>query len=382
MVGIKPTGDRLVVEIIEDKEVTKSGIEIIRKQRTIYKAKIIANGPGRREAPLSNMEGGMCLFYWFDNCKHIDTNNRSLVVIRADNILVYWEKGSIEENYAPDAYTKSTGIHKIRDKNINIISDWVLVRPDKENDEIEFLGDKLKLDTSYNKAEHAVRRGEVLQVPNRIHQRLKTTLDIKVGDTVYYSFLGEEVAHQKGQIFEFVEEGNEAGERIMFIEYEQMYMAMRRRKWEKKSVEPSGQDYVHKYVSESDPDVEIELKTSSETLFTGDLKRLSSIQSQHQKVIMLNGYLLVEALPSEVPDMIGGIVIPDTAKEQWSQDYGIVLHVGKPTGEHYDEFQEGQKVMLSVHAAIPLESELHQTFKKGKKIYRVDRNSVEGIIID
>ncbi len=105
--------------------------------------------------------------------------------------------------------------------------------------------------------------------------------------------------------------------------------------------------------------------------------------------IMCNGYILAEPtyqeyftarkkfenLGLEIPDVV------DALKD--NTQYGIVRYVGSVPTDYQEgfrgdnlELKVGDHIFFDVHSDIPLEYEYHQTFEKGKKLFRIHRKDV------
>lgn len=85
MLPIKPTSDRLLVRLIEEDEITKTGLQVIRKRKQINQGEVLDRGPECSDIPL----GSTVYFYWLSNCKRLEYEGANLVVIRRENAMVF-----------------------------------------------------------------------------------------------------------------------------------------------------------------------------------------------------------------------------------------------------------------------------------------------------
>jgi co-chaperonin GroES (HSP10) len=85
MLPIKPTSDRLLVRLIEEDEITKTGLQVIRKRKQINQGEVLDRGPNCSDIPL----GSTVSFYWLSNCKRLEYEGANLAVIRRENVLVF-----------------------------------------------------------------------------------------------------------------------------------------------------------------------------------------------------------------------------------------------------------------------------------------------------
>lgn len=104
--------------------------------------------------------------------------------------------------------------------------------------------------------------------------------------------------------------------------------------------------------------------------------------------IMLNGYVLVEPTYDEYWKARkriegAGLEVPQSLEElKNNTQYGTIRYVGSRPRDYFGEevadldLSVGDKVLFGKHADIPLENELHQTFQKGTRLFRVNRKDI------
>ena len=113
---------------------------------------------------------------------------------------------------------------------------------------------------------------------------------------------------------------------------------------------------------------------------------------REDKPIMCNGYILVEPTYDEYEKVAGefkklNLEVPDSAKDlkKYTQ-FGIVRYIGSRPKRYLNkasvdmDLEVGQKIMFDKFADIPLEYDLHQTFEKGKTIFRILRKDIMMIL--
>jgi co-chaperonin GroES (HSP10) len=222
---------------------------------------------------------------------------------------------------------------EIESSKVSPISDHVLVLPDADNDHIHTKsGMKFWIDTSFEPDKHATVRGTVLKAPQKLSSGFKTGVEVSEGDVVFFSYMAHQEAKNEAKTIQMIVEGEK--KECMLIHYELLFLAQDGR------------------------------------------------SDQEQGIRPLNGYLLVEGLRMPQEQKIGSIYLPESSTEKYHRDYGRILHPGTPPKGEMQEFESGQTVMLAVNADIPLENELHQKLFPGRRVYRVDRGSVEGVVED
>ena len=256
---------------------------------------------------------------------------------------------------------------------MRLIRDHVLVKADPDNDNISLKdGKKLWIDTTFEPAKHAVVRGTVVEVPQQLSKRLKTKMELEVGDVVLYHYLVEESAGKEGRVF------MDGDDRMVFVHYESLFVALR------KGIVIGNSDVAD---GGSECTV-IKVGTSLHVVRPQDFDSNASAENvercldENRLPIPLNGYVLVEGLKMPQNEKIGTIFIPGSAMDEYNRHYGVIRYLGTPLEGQKEEYAVGQVVMLSEMADIPLENEMHQKYFKGSRMYRVERGSIEGIVLD
>ena len=204
------------------------------------------------------------------------------------------------------------------------INNTVLISPSRGNDEwLGASGVKLAIDTSWEEGRHANTRGMVVAVPPELRYSrksrqtsllYKTYMEILVGDVVIYNYMNSIKGEDTGRL---LADGN------ILVRYDEIYCAIR-----------------------------------------GD------------KVVMLNGFLLVEA--DEEPKHRLAVFF------RKSETRGVVMRCGSLVGDYLDfpgdgdkdEISVGDSIIFDSSDALVLEYEMHQTLLQGKKIYRMQRRDV------
>jgi len=230
-------------------------------------------------------------------------------------------------------------------KSYRAINNQVLIKITRKQNEIEYGKLKLYYDASYDDFRNAVVTGTVVAVPEKlkfgpdgIHNH--TTMDLKEGDSVWFHYMAF-VNAMPGE--------NQA---------------------DKKYYKIKGEDYYC-------------ILVKYDSIF---------VAKRDQEVIPLNGYCLIE--PQEGEDIWKSDIIQQTQITKTfykhSLTYGTIRYLGSPITKYAnkaipaddDILKVGDKVAIDHACDIPLEVELHQTFKdKPNQIfYRVLRKDILGII--
>jgi hypothetical protein len=251
-----------------------------------------------------------------------------------------------------------------------ILSNYVLVRLARSNDEID-LGNRLKLylDGSYDEGRHATIVGEVVIVPKKLtygktaKQDIasldwKTSMEVLPGDKVWFNFI--ETAkllnpenNNNGNVFIYEKDV------YVLVKYSNLFAA-------KRLLGNSENEKYRNYenvVMDSDGSV--------------------------HRVIMLNGYVLIEPETEEVKT--NKIILPEHLRKKKSGKIGYVRFAGScneayysvrpnyvmETDGDYDEFKIGDRVLISHRACdIYLENQMHACFNGKNMYYRVQRKFI------
>lgn len=208
----------------------------------------------------------------------------------------------------------------------------VLVKIKDSNDQIDIKdGGKLYIDPTYNEWKHSVRVGEVIACPRILkNMEWETKIQCKAGDKIYFSPIEYANAEKRG--YKFIKEGCT----YIFVKYSLCFM---------------------------------------------------SVRNGFDEPIMLNGYNLLSAEKSEEESVTktGIILLPKeedrTRLKLCSIEYtgerntSYNKHPAFPNGDSY-LIKKGLKVYIEKNADILLEDPMHQTFDKGKELYRVQSKHI------
>ncbi len=219
---------------------------------------------------------------------------------------------------------------------MQILFNHVLIKIDRENDELLLQsGHKLYLDTSYNKEAHYPRVGKVIKAPEMLYfdreeprrsSRFDTPVEIQEGDTVIYHYLAIENSRAR-----FASLKKHIDPALDMIPYDTIFLCIR-----------------------------------------------------NGEVIPVNGYVIVEPLDETIET---SLEIPDSART-YSKTKGIIRYLGKPVNgylewvddEDTDEIQVGDTICYGAENCVPFEYDLHQQLDKGKKLFRMQRRDIQGIL--
>lgn len=214
---------------------------------------------------------------------------------------------------------------------MKILKNYVVVKPNRENDEYLLPGDKkLYISGIFEQGKHAVVRGKVAVIPVGLcfsrkdkYKSLQydTELEVQVGDDVIYHYL-EYLNHKDMGKFLFIND-----EKHLVISYDSIYCAIR-----------------------------------------------------NDQIIMCNGYILVEAAVDDVSSKY----IETLTKEHVSQKKGVVAHIGSLLKGYLDyqgvvdsdDIKVGDTVVFNEIDSLPMEYSIHQSVEKGKTMYRMQRKDV------
>jgi len=231
------------------------------------------------------------------------------------------------------------------------ISNYVKIKMERKADEyIMKDGKKLFIDPTYQVGKHASVVGTVIGVPDKLRfvwnksifaeegsMEWETDMELEVGDTVWYSFVA--LSNSLGRLMDEGAKHNnkkyivEGGEVYVFIPYDQIFVAKRK-----------------------------------------------------DKVICLNGYLLIEPIFDEkIESKL--LELPNSMQPSKSKKYGKVAYMGSCCRNHLgysvvdaDGFDVGDTVVFDRFWNLPLEYDIHRSFDGNKEFYRVQRRGVNAII--
>jgi len=210
----------------------------------------------------------------------------------------------------------------------------VLITPLKENDYVFVGGAKVYVDTSFHKEKHSITCGRVISVCDQIDDSLRTTIEVQPGDVVFFHYLSVMNAIRDKKFLEC------DGRKYYSVPYESLYVAKR-----------TIQCWYPPFVS-------------------GALSRLE------ERIICLNGFILVTPKQEHTEDNIDGILLPECmlSKEQVSR--GVVAYTGIPLSGEPEVVKPGDEIIFRKSSSVPLQYDLHASFDGTNKFYRMKRESV------
>ena len=223
----------------------------------------------------------------------------------------------------------------------------IMVELDGENDHIKTKdGGELYLDTSYAPEKHVTVTGIVKAVPTNLifnpedpnMMPWDTDLEIQVGDRVIIHYLAVMNCFRK----EIKKYWAEDGKRFVFIQYRSVYCILR-----------------------------------------------------GQEIIPINGYCLIEPMPDRYIESLeeradtAGLILAGM-KEQNNKRvvYGRVAYTSIPNRSYFDaiytdngvDIIPGDEVVMKRISDIPTEFEYHAKIDGGRKLWRVQRRDIFGIV--
>ena len=222
----------------------------------------------------------------------------------------------------------------------------VMVELDPENDHIKIKDGKLYLDTSYEPDKHVTVTGRVKAVPTNLrfdpdnpsYMPWDTDMELREGDRVIIHYLAVMNCFRPEMKKYWIQDGK----RIVFIQYRSIYCVIR-----------------------------------------------------NDEIIPINGYCLIEPMPDqyieslkERADTAGLILAGMKEKNNKRVVYGKVAYTGIPNRRYFDsiytdegvDVSPGDKVVMRKISDIPTEFEYHAKIDGGRKLYRVQRRDIFGIV--
>jgi len=196
----------------------------------------------------------------------------------------------------------------------------VLIKPLKENDFIVKDGVVFYLDKSYQKEKHAITFGEIVANPPILEGHLKTTIETKVGDIVYFHYLAVINAIENKK---FVE--TESGI-IYSVSYDSLYCCKR-----------------------------------------------------GEEIICLNGYTLVKPKMVHEKDRIGNVFLPDSMMKKEHLGRGYVAYTGNPLKGEKRLVNPGDEILYRKSSNVPIQYDLHASLEGDNKFFRMKNDSILAI---
>lgn len=246
------------------------------------------------------------------------------------------------------------------------VSNMILVKPNRGNDEI-LLGDlKLYLDISYHKEVHSPVMGTIVAVPDSLNPKAMqwdVDMEVRPGDVAWYSYLSAQNAIDPVMGRTILCEG----EAYFMIPYEEVFV-----------VKGERMQY------ESTP---IEKRTRVGDREFGAMWPVG----MKEQILPVNGYCLVEPVEEIEEWKIGNLVLerPGMSEKMPSSRYGRVAYVSKGLVRKYndgdgvpdeDQVSVGDYICFDVACDLIVEYDLHAKLDGKKMFYRMQRRYIHAII--
>ena len=195
----------------------------------------------------------------------------------------------------------------------------VIIRIIGKNDVIKTGENSLYIDTTFRKEQHAITCGEVVSVSDQIDESIRTNIEVRVGDIVFFHYLSILNCIRDDKYFMYEEE-------VYYpVNYESLYCAKR-----------------------------------------------------GEQVISLNGYILVRPILKNTEEVVNGVYLPESMMKQERASTGIVAHVGTPLIGAHSLCKHGDEIIFRKSSSVPFQHELHNSF--GEKLYRMKNDSILAIV--
>lgn len=221
---------------------------------------------------------------------------------------------------------------------LKMLNNYVLIHPDYDRYEKD---GELAINTTYEKQKHAPTSGKVVAVPSHLNYvsneydkdslLYDTDMELQVGDTVIFGYNAIQMALSSQKMM---------GDMIL-LRYDSLYCAVR------------------------PPEI-----TSS---------------ALPPQIIMLNGYIIVEAITDKVQQNMIASPLEDINTYQ----KGIIRNIGTGNRAYrlYEEIsgdpdglEAGQTVLFHLQHSIPLQYQMHSIIDSGKELYRMQQKDVTAVI--
>lgn len=223
---------------------------------------------------------------------------------------------------------------------MRLMDNKILVKPNREMDELLLTeGNKIYIDPSFAQEKHVPTSGEVINVCKKLNDfqmHWKTSIEVKSGDLVFYSFeAAYDCLNDTGKIF--VDENNT---KYFLLDYFDLFVAKR-----------------------------------------------------GEEIIPVNGYVLCEPVEEELTSKIQ---LPEFLKRTRSDKFGRVVYLGARNTEYYlgngkkevrhdlkdcHEIAVGDVVLFDKNCDLPVEYDLHQSLAgRNKTFYRMHRCYIKAIV--
>lgn len=193
----------------------------------------------------------------------------------------------------------------------------LIIKPIKENNYIEKGNVKLYLDTTFQKEKHTITYGEVISVCNTIDESLKTTIEVKKGDIVFFHYLAvlNSIRDKKYLICD--------NNFYYSVPYSSLYVAKRT-----------------------------------------------------EDVICLNGYNLISPIKKHTEDRIGKVLLPNCMLIEDQVSRGRIAFIGNPLTGEKSLASIGDNIIFRKSSSVPIQYDLHSSFDGENVYYRMKNDSI------
>lgn len=217
---------------------------------------------------------------------------------------------------------------------MKIIGNYVLFEPFWDSEQIDFSGNVMKIDPTYQRGLHQPVRGKVMAVPNRLRYGDSVMLD---WDTPMELLPGDEIVVNYNEMYAALHSYRRSfvmieGKKCVFVRYDKINVAKR-----------------------------------------GD------------KIIPVNGYVIIEPIP---PTTLDALENPYLSKNSRDRLWGVVRYVGSRNRKYFfsdtykDDFdpEPGDVVGMSPHSDLFVESPVNPLFFDGRTMVKVQRPYILSVI--
>ena len=213
-------------------------------------------------------------------------------------------------------------------ENIDVVKagyGTILVKPLKENNYVKVGDSKVYIDTTFQKEKHAVTCGEVVSVCDVLPEELRTDIEVKVGDIVYFHYLCTLNAVRDNKYLVC------KGTPYYSVPYESLYVAKR---------------------------------------------ESQVILGKNTQIVCLNGFVLVKPQMKYASNKIGKVLLPDSMMKEEKISRGEVAFIGTPLKGDKALVKRGDSIIFRKSSSVPLQYGLHASFDGDSKYYRMKNESI------
>lgn len=201
-------------------------------------------------------------------------------------------------------------------------NNYLIVRANKEEKYLKLTDElTIQIDTSFEPEKHSATYGDVVSVCDGLDEHLQTDMEVKVGDRIFFHYLCilNCIRDKKFIVCD--------GVPYFMVSYGSTYCSRRK-----------------------------------------------------DEVIPLNGYLMVEPVDDGIDEIVDGLYMPDSLKNNNHKNMGIVKYAGVPLKGEKALTKPGDKIYFTKAANVPLQYELHNDFEGNKTFYRMKYDNVLAIL--